>query len=389
MKFIALVILVFAVCGRADDNSTSTPKRQKRAMLFFDENGNLMKSFITPYMQELAKYALRKPENENFLEYFFNFLRPLIINTSTAAFMIPVSQDVVQQIIRDPLYQNKLMISSRGPDYNPLCVGRRTQIPAPSTCRGFLSCWDGWAYELECPEGLMFSSEGYCDYADMVKCKDRASLIPDPASPQCRQDFETFRNELNCNEFFVCVNHKPVKFKCPANLAYSQNLGVCDYPNLVDCSSSSGNPPQAPAIVPTTPSVPTTIPPIPTEPSTTKPIFAQRPVPPEVVNLPSTFPSTIFQQIKKIPDSSYSDNRVDQSNIVPGIPAATPNALEDTKLPDFQFKPKITDGNAIFMQNSVYNNQNWATPVAIMSPQDAVRFLKFKELTDANPEQSN
>ncbi|CAG9783223.1 unnamed protein product [Diatraea saccharalis] len=196
--------------------------------------------------------------------------------------------------------------------------------------------------------------------------------------PRCNQDFETFRNELNCNEFFVCVNHKPVKFKCPSDLAYSQTLGVCDYANLVDCSSTSTG--SITAAVPAAPS-PTTGAPAQVPSSSYKPIFAQRPVPPELINLPSTFPSSIAQQINKIPDSSFTDNRINQP-IVPVGP-------EDVKAPEFQFKPKITDGNAIFMQNSVYNSQNFATPVAVMSPQDAVRFLKFKEFTEGSSQPSN
>ncbi|KAL0850463.1 hypothetical protein ABMA28_012262 [Loxostege sticticalis] len=431
---IVLLLFVLAVCGRADDNSTDSGTRQKRAMLFFDDNGSLMKSFANPYMQMLAQYAALKPEHTNFLEYFFNFLRPLIINTSAAAYMIPVSEDVIQQINKDPVYQNRLTISKRGPDFNPLCAGQRTQIPSPrscnsflscwdgwayeldcpeglmfssegycdyadmvackdravedpvyqnwltiskrgpdfnplcagqrtqipcpSSCNSFLSCWDGWAYELDCPEGLMFSSEGYCDYADMVACKDRAVAVPNPIMPTCKTDFETFRNELNCNEFFVCVNRKPVKFQCPADLAYSQKFGVCDYPALVDCSSSSTfiQPPS-----PAQPASSDSAPAVPELPAlTTKPFLPRPGKPGSIVNLPT----------------------------IPAVPPTwTRPAPQEGEAPGFQFNPNLSDGNAIFMQNSIYNSHKYETPIAIMSPQDAIRYLKLNNIPEVSSSQ--
>ncbi|KAL0896011.1 hypothetical protein ABMA27_012000 [Loxostege sticticalis] len=355
---IVLLLFVLAVCGRADDNSTDSGTRQKRAMLFFDDNGSLMKSVANPYMQMLAQYAALKPEHTNFLEYFFNFLRPLIINTSAAAYMIPVSEDVIQQINKDPVYQNRLTISKRGPDFNPLCAGQRTQIASPRSCNSFLSCWDGWAYELDCPEGLMFSSEGYCDYADMVACKDRAVAVPNPIMPTCKTDFETFRNELNCNEFFVCVNRKPVKFQCPADLAYSQKFGVCDYPALVDCSSSSTfiQPPS-----PAQPASSDSAPAVPELPAlTTKPFLPRPSKPGSIVNLPT----------------------------IPAVPPTwTRPAPQEGEAPGFQFNPNLSDGNAIFMQNSIYNSHKYETPIAIMSPQDAIRYLKLNNIPEVSSSQ--
>ncbi|KAG6457092.1 hypothetical protein O3G_MSEX010105 [Manduca sexta] len=264
-----------------------------------------------------------------------------------AAFAIPVSSEVVEQIQNDPVYQHKLVLAPKKDPIvapNTLCEGKRAQVPAKN-CNNFLNCWDGWAFEQECPEGLLFSREGYCDYADNVDCSNREILhkpegpkpqpvqpviplppaqvpqppsqpqlpaqphppIQSPAQPQppslphppvqpqpppqptpiqpqppqpapcqhpqpqppqpqppqpqppqpqppqpqpqppqqiypqqmCSQDFESFINKYNCNEFFVCVNRQPVKFQCPADLAYSEYLGVCDYPDRVGCVAST------------------------------------------------------------------------------------------------------------------------------------------------------
>lgn len=90
--------------------------------------------------------------------------------------MVPISDAVLQEINRDPIYQNKLLyLTYLDPivQANPLCNGKRTQIPSPTLCNNYLNCWDGWSYEQECPAGLLFSNEGFCDYPSNVDCKSR------------------------------------------------------------------------------------------------------------------------------------------------------------------------------------------------------------------------
>ncbi|XP_026764237.2 uncharacterized protein LOC113522672 [Galleria mellonella] len=270
IKFIILTVLVFAVRGRAD-GTTSETNRQKR-FLFYDEEGHL----VNAYGNSLLRNFFLNPNNYPFfgalLSPFFNFLRPLNIGGVPACYMIPVSDNVIQNINKDPANQNKLVLSRKEPviEPNALCAGRRGSFPSPKSCRAFLDCWDGWAFQQECPQGLLFSNAGFCDYADNVDCKNR--MIPSSSRSTCSRDFETFRNQYNCNEFFVCVNRQPIKFKCPANLAYSERLGVCDYADNVNCRVYQADlpveatPPPLPISTPTIPSsnVEPTIPSLPT-----------------------------------------------------------------------------------------------------------------------------
>lgn len=90
--------------------------------------------------------------------------------------MIPVSDAVVQEINRDPVYQNKILyLTHLDPlvQANPLCNGKRTQIPSPTLCNNYINCWDGWGFEQECPAGLLFSNAGFCDYPNAVDCESR------------------------------------------------------------------------------------------------------------------------------------------------------------------------------------------------------------------------
>ncbi|XP_072935189.1 uncharacterized protein [Epargyreus clarus] len=244
LKVFTVAVLLVLVCGTRSDgpnlikDKEEKSSRQKR-LLFYDEQGNLVKTYGNTFVHDLTQNGDKNPFFWNFMNPFFSFLRPANFGGSTIAYMIPVSDAVVQQINSNPLYHNKLLIlSTRDPliEPNPLCAGRRAQIPSPNLCSNYLNCWDGWAFEQECPAGLLFSVEGYCDYPYKVDCQNRR--LKDTPQPKCVNDFESFRNETNCNEFFVCVHSVPVRFKCPADLAYSQRLGVCDYPFRVECNST-------------------------------------------------------------------------------------------------------------------------------------------------------
>ncbi|XP_045510638.1 uncharacterized protein LOC123705716 [Colias croceus] len=230
------ILALISLCG-AELNpllEKLTNGRQKR-LLFFDEQGTLVKTYSNPY-QYGNSIEEKNPLLLNFLNPFYSVLQPNLFG-STIAYAIPVSEAVLHQIHIDPLYHNKLIIlSTHHPvvESSPLCAGRRTQIPSPKLCSNFLNCWDGWAFEQECPAGLLFSKEGYCDYAYNVDCSSRLMKEPQPA---CNKDFEAFKNNANCNEFFVCVHRYPVRFQCPADLAYNEELGVCDYPSKVNCTT--------------------------------------------------------------------------------------------------------------------------------------------------------
>ncbi|CAH2068322.1 unnamed protein product, partial [Iphiclides podalirius] len=161
------------------ESKTFKDNSRQRRLLFYDEDGNLVKTYSNPYLHNFAS----KDNNVfwNLMNPFFSFLRPSSFSGSAIAYMIPVSDEVIQQINNDPVYQNKLLLlSTRDPvvEANPLCNGKREPIPSPKLCSGFLNCWDGWAFEQDCPDGLLFSNNGYCDYTYNVDCSNRKLKEP-------------------------------------------------------------------------------------------------------------------------------------------------------------------------------------------------------------------
>ncbi|XP_026484503.2 uncharacterized protein LOC113392336 [Vanessa tameamea] len=325
MKILTLIVFAYAACGARSEASpflnklTEKSARQKR-LLFYDEQGRLVKTYGNPL------YHIGQNDQDNlfywsFLNTFLSPIFPTNLGKTSIAYMVPVSDAVIQKINKDPIYQNKLFILTyRDPivEVNPLCAGKRAQIPSPNLCNNFLNCWDGWAFEQECPTGLVFSNEGFCDYPYNVDCRDRK--LKDPRPP-CSKDFEAFSNEADCNEFFVCVSGLPVRFKCPADLVYSENLGVCDYKSRVQCNVTFETT-KTPSITQMTPS--------------------------------SSEASSIIQNV---PDFT-----------APAIPSST----------------TVPTDKKVVLNKMEYNTQIWSSTHVAFSRQDAIRQLELSRMDRGN-----
>lgn len=68
-----------------------------------------------------------------------------------------------------------LFISAANPTLRKFCL-RSTGLFPGSTCGKFVNCWNDNAVEQDCPEGLYFSDEGYCDYPQNVDCGRQANV---------------------------------------------------------------------------------------------------------------------------------------------------------------------------------------------------------------------
>ncbi|KAI5632674.1 chitin binding peritrophin-A domain-containing protein [Phthorimaea operculella] len=316
VKLLVLVLFLEACLAQEVSSGEKAKGVRQKRLLFYDEEGNLVKTFKSPYTLDFLHNAEKVP----FFGSFHNMFRQKTFGVPTV-YMIPVSEQVIQAINNDPMYQNKLLTVPRKDlviEPNTLCSGKRTQIAAKS-CRNFLNCWDGWAFEQECPEGLLFAKEGYCDYPQNVDCSTRtnaASPVP-PTSPQCNKDFEAFRSEQNCNEFYICVERSPVKFRCPADLAYNQELGVCDYAYRVNCGSLSMSHDEN----------------------------------------PTCMQAPIADQMPSVP--------------VPKPPSAAIQGSGDV------MAPSLTDSKTVVTTNSEYNTQSWSSSHTAISRQDAIRQLRL------------
>ncbi|XP_028144966.1 probable chitinase 10 isoform X2 [Diabrotica virgifera virgifera] len=127
------------------------------------------------------------------------------------------------------------------PDLQKRCLQPRGQFPS-SSCKKYVNCWDGHVVEQECPEGLLFSTKGYCDYPYNVNCGDRGqyggSKVVLPESSECPQESGTFREKHDCGSYYTCVFNKIVaRYSCPVGLKFNEDLGICDYEANVDCSA--------------------------------------------------------------------------------------------------------------------------------------------------------
>ncbi|RZC35869.1 uncharacterized protein BDFB_000346, partial [Asbolus verrucosus] len=124
------------------------------------------------------------------------------------------------------------------PNLRKKCLKPRGQFRSEA-CNKYVNCWDDVVIEQECPEGLLFSAKGYCDYPANVDCQN-ASPPPrtgNVVSSECPLDFGTFREKSNCSNYYTCIGGKIVaQYTCPAGFSFNDNIGVCDYAERVDCS---------------------------------------------------------------------------------------------------------------------------------------------------------
>ncbi|XP_060524847.1 peritrophin-44-like isoform X2 [Cylas formicarius] len=131
---------------------------------------------------------------------------------------------------------NKTAINVSNSELQKLCKQSKGLFRGTS-CNRYVNCWDGNVVEGQCPEGTLFSTKGYCDFAHNVDCEshDKTKL-----EQHCPSEFGTFRSKSNCSNYYICAYHKIVaRYECPEGFHFSDILGVCDYASRVDCSQNS------------------------------------------------------------------------------------------------------------------------------------------------------
>ncbi|XP_050308614.1 peritrophin-44-like isoform X2 [Anthonomus grandis grandis] len=128
-----------------------------------------------------------------------------------------------------------------GASLRKFCL-RPTGLFPGSSCSKFVNCWGDNTVEQDCPEGLHFSTEGYCDYPVNVNCVAQDDKhIPEnffaSVTSECPLEFGTFRDKTNCSQYYTCAYNKiAARYECPDGLSFSDILGLCDYSYRVDCT---------------------------------------------------------------------------------------------------------------------------------------------------------
>ncbi|CAH1173667.1 unnamed protein product, partial [Phaedon cochleariae] len=92
---------------------------------------------------------------------------------------------------------------------------------------------------------------GVCDYEDRVDCSKKPVIYQravntDPSASkhegsnvECPVEFGAYRDKTNCGSYYTCVSYKIVaKHDCPSGFLYNDEIGICDYPNRVDCNKT-------------------------------------------------------------------------------------------------------------------------------------------------------
>ncbi|CAN7991234.1 unnamed protein product [Ixodes pacificus] len=112
-------------------------------------------------------------------------------------------------------------------------------FPHESQCDGYYECRNGTVHQGLCPDGLVFNDDAghkylRCDLPFSVNCENRPYLQPAQAVGNCPRRWGMYADPSDCGKFVNCVGGKAHKFDCPEGLAFNDQRGICDWPDLVE-----------------------------------------------------------------------------------------------------------------------------------------------------------
>lgn len=134
---------------------------------------------------------------------------------------------------------------------NPLTP---THLAHPSDCTKFFKCSQGYAFELNCPNGQHWNrGYSYCDSIERAHCTGNSQpqqqhpQVPQwpqnpvihPAYLNCPQ-YDTaqsiyFPHNLSCSNFYQCKNGRAIYLSCPAGHHWNAARSYCDTPSNANC----------------------------------------------------------------------------------------------------------------------------------------------------------
>lgn len=119
----------------------------------------------------------------------------------------------------------------------------------PYDCHAYVSCNDSCADLEYCPGEKLFNGDlRICDTPEAVEC----TPLPYPTSPTTESPLEDpcfgkdnqtlLPSDDDCSEFILCVNGKSEIYRCPGDLLFNPNLGICDFDDDVWCDNNRTTP---------------------------------------------------------------------------------------------------------------------------------------------------
>ncbi|KAL0870676.1 hypothetical protein ABMA27_005623 [Loxostege sticticalis] len=124
-------------------------------------------------------------------------------------------------------------------------------LVAHEKCNNYYICDHGTPVAQTCPANLYFNPKNdECDWPKNVNCKGR--IIPGPikdenvgagnSDPSKAPYICAAKNSSGvlvaheiCNNYYICVNGKPLAQRCPASLVFNPEKDECDWPKNVCC----------------------------------------------------------------------------------------------------------------------------------------------------------
>jgi len=213
------------------------------------------------------------------------FAASCVFNSPVEAF--PASQEMKQY-----------PIASSNNDVDCSSFKDGDKIPSPNSCSEFYECGNGIAYLFQCANmtdgGQLYFDPTLqsCNWPWEVECEISSTelttvtessddstkkedgeplrmfavVVDTPVDCSEAENGDKISSPTNCSEYFVCVMGRAYLYQCPimasgGQLYYDPELGVCNWPWMVDCEITTTESPTTTSMI-TEPSSTTEIEPV-------------------------------------------------------------------------------------------------------------------------------
>lgn len=119
-----------------------------------------------------------------------------------------------------------------------LCSGHADgHKAATNNCNSFVICENGIGHLQTCDQGLLFNqNQGYCDWAENVRCQELVGP-PQGAAPNCQgRDGEMIRNNYDCSSYYLCEHNAALLYYCDNGLYFDPAINNCNWKANVVCT---------------------------------------------------------------------------------------------------------------------------------------------------------
>jgi len=148
-------------------------------------------------------------------------------------YVVPHEELNLENYVRTSPEEIQLLESTEQKQNEVVCSDPRGTYRNPVNCSEFYQCVAGIPYRRSCPDTRTY-------FNPECNCCDWKANVPGCHVPlvqlACPEPHGMYADPANCQQFYQCLNGVAQHFhECPAGTRFSSTLGLCDWAHNVQC----------------------------------------------------------------------------------------------------------------------------------------------------------